>query len=320
MDYSGEIGENMDDGAVVAPKAMVPKQNVWLYAVIGVLTATVLILVGVLVAVSRVDQEASDNVANANDDQDVQLVLSEFKKDLAVRSLVAEVEAQINEKLSPYSVLLDFYDQSGVVYYQPEDFSTVVSLNKLYGFKVDESIARYNSALQKILQDADWSTEISDLLKVRGFVTDEEQYTSASAGPGAVIYVNKDEGMVCNTTPLTLFLGCGATTWYDESDAALSNELAKVYEKAVGEKARLLLARVSKIENSIAEPYQTIDVKMSGFGALFYRVSPESEWKFFARGQDGPACSQYNTEDLKKAYLGRNCYNEEYGYDAKVEL
>lgn len=48
---------------------------------------------------------------------------------------------------------------------------------------------------------------------------------------------------------------------------------------------------------------------VGGFAALFYRTSENAEWKFFIGTQNNLACTQYDTLELKKAYVGTECFD-----------
>lgn len=45
-----------------------------------------------------------------------------------------------------------------------------------------------------------------------------------------------------------------------------------------------------------------------GAMGLFY-MTPDNSWHFFKATQELPPCSMYNTTDLKKAYVGTQCYD-----------
>ena len=46
-----------------------------------------------------------------------------------------------------------------------------------------------------------------------------------------------------------------------------------------------------------------------GYSALFYKNGDEP-WKFFMGTQEGIACSEYNTQELRNAYKGDQCYKD----------
>ena len=129
--------------------------------------------------------------------------------------------------------------------------------------------------------------------------------------------INDNSGVICRMG--YVYLGCGHKDWYNKENAALSDNLARVVLDATGEDPHLVVADVNQIKNSEISPYQRIEAMRQGFGSMFYRVSPEAEWQYFTSGQAGPTCSEYNTDDLRKAFAGMHCYSEGEGYDAVVK-
>lgn len=46
-----------------------------------------------------------------------------------------------------------------------------------------------------------------------------------------------------------------------------------------------------------------------GVGFYLYRVNPDAEWQFGMAGQNVSLCSQFDTDDLKKAFADLSCWN-----------
>lgn len=91
----------------------------------------------------------------------------------------------------------------------------------------------------------------------------------------------------------------------------------------------LLLAGKPTEKTSKTEGYTTAQVALSGVtedgqagmggaAGLFYKT-PDGKWHFFTGTQAALACSDYNTDDLKKAYLGEPCFDAN-GKDSTVAL
>ncbi len=97
-----------------------------------------------------------------------------------------------------------------------------------------------------------------------------------------------------------------------------------------GDEVALLFVGLPTITPSKTAGYKTASLSMSGvqsegtetvvggFAGLFYQT-PEMKWRFFIGAQDSPQCSDYKTDDLKKAYLGATC-GESTGKEALVTL
>ena len=148
-----------------------------------------------------------------------------------------------------------------------------------------------------------------------------------SAGPQAYGYLNTGRNIICSVSEgaesgnygvvnyYYVLLECAKTDWIwlTEEEKSLVYDLTTAYYEKEGEYPDILY-NFDNIKNSQYEPYQTLMVGVSGAHAEFYRVSPDAKWQFFTAGQAAPDCSEYNTEDLKKAYLGEVCYEYGNGY------
>ena len=143
-----------------------------------------------------------------------------------------------------------------------------------------------------------------------------------SAGPVINGYLNSDRNIVCEVYGDGLFiaqdvwqeyvsLGCAKTDWHWMTDAKkeLANKLETAYFNKTGKYPTTLYGLESRVKDSQISPYQTLQVAIGGGYALFYRVSPDAEWQYFAGGQSYLDCSYYDTEDLRKAFAGDVCYD-----------
>jgi hypothetical protein len=89
------------------------------------------------------------------------------------------------------------------------------------------------------------------------------------------------------------------------------------------------LIGVPKISTSKTAGYNTAQISMGGvatdgtvgvggFAGLFYQT-PDMKWHFFMGAQNTPQCTDYKTDDLKKAYVGTSCLGAD-GKEATVTL
>lgn len=179
--------------------------------------------------------------------------------------------------------------------------------------------------------------EEGDILKIEGKLEDAG-FTSTgimpflgSAGPKIDGYLNSNKNIVCavhgdtkyiseNVYNDYVYLICAKADWHllSVDEKSLIKELETAYYDKTGEYPSVLWGFGNKIKDSEYEPYQTLWVSVGGAAGLFYRMSPEAEWQYFTATQGMLECNEYNTDDLKKAYLGETCYN---GQElSKVEL
>jgi len=80
------------------------------------------------------------------------------------------------------------------------------------------------------------------------------------------------------------------------------------------------------ISDSKTADYKTAEATISsplaatgGASGLFYQT-PDGTWHFFKAAQSETNCSDYNTDDLKKAYLGNTCYDSVNTTESTVQL
>ena len=102
----------------------------------------------------------------------------------------------------------------------------------------------------------------------------------------------------------------------------LVNELADAYKDSEGKYPRYLGVYADddyKITDSEVSPYQKLMARFENAAALFYRTSKTADWKYFTGTQAALSCSDYNTKELKNAYSGEVCYDEDAGKNSTVQ-
>lgn len=96
---------------------------------------------------------------------------------------------------------------------------------------------------------------------------------------------------------------------------SLSEQLKEAYKNKTGKDYSFNDVTSAAIKNSAVSPYQTIEATVvidlggsyTSNMALFYRTSPDAEWQYFTNTTGVLSCSDYSTDDLKKAYAGETC-------------
>ncbi len=243
----------------------------------------------------RDDVEDGDvkNKDTKNDDEPEEEVDYFAIKDTEVKTLVNELRDIYLEYIDDISTVStnDYY-----VGTKARDLKTLTSTEKAYGFK-----AKYNDNLDTIGKAVE---KIDEELIERGFKSEESYY-------GSKKYYDESNGIRCsadNSSAATVV--CAYEGWVSDETIATINELASAVKEVNGEYPYYLgVMKDHKIIDSEVSPYQRWTVSGFDAAALFYRVSPTSEWKFFTYTQAELDCDDYNTDDLKKAYAGEQCYN-----------
>lgn len=195
--------------------------------------------------------------------------------------------------------------------YQPEDLKISVILNRTYGLMLDSNSYTDSASVRQQFTDAFVSVvpgKIQDYLMDKGF----SQY-------GGYDDEFIKDGMVCQVgfSWPDAAIQCAYKDWYDAKIAAFSNEVAIGAGYPEGEYLGLDPDDLN-IEDSRYEPYQRMTGGVLGAAGLWYRVSPDAEWQWFMGTQVALECSDYDTDDLKRAFLGEYC--TENGENSEVKL
>lgn len=150
-----------------------------------------------------------------------------------------------------------------------------------------------------------------------------------SAGPSIEGFLNSNKKIICgmfneyefdlNRDYVTLTCSNTGWHWLTDAEKAEINELAEAFKDKTGDYPRVI-GGIFNIGESQYEPYQTATVNLGGGRGLYYRVSPEAKWQYVTGGQAVPSCSEFDTEDARKAYLGHPCWDEASGADSEVKL
>ena len=213
----------------------------------------------------------------------------------------------------------DYIENSSGLMYKPERLNSYVPMK----FSLSKRI--HNSSSNDVNMSA-----VKNQLSSSGFVSIGILPHGGSAGPEISGYYNSEKDIVCGVyqdvdwrldNAEYVGLTCAKTSWVwlTREDEVLINGLAEAAKVATGEYPKVLQTG-NKIENSQYEPYQTLIVGVGGAAGLFYRTSPEAEWRFFTATQAALACDEYDTDDLKRAYLGTYCWDTNNGVDSEVKL
>ena len=182
------------------------------------------------------------------------------------------------------------------------------------------------SLLSKIVSD-DLDTDMSAIrsdLTAAGFEDIGILPFVGSAGPEIHGYLNDKTDTICNIYPenewvydgvwqRSIYFSCGkiSWTWLTDEETELISELGAAYQNKTSQTSPIAIDVQSiSIKDSEYEPYQTLRVSLGGGIGKFYRTSPDSKWQFFVVTQAPLYCSEYDTDDLKKAFLGEVCYND----------
>ena len=317
----------VDGGGVWPRPEDVKKQVGWKIAT-GVLALLAVILGGLLIwrMVANGGSEgckdvASEGMGNFGETDEVLL-----KQDAEVREIVEavrEVTARFmtvtleNEFVGEYQVSLDFYREYNETFpvYQVDESMPYVVLNRSYGFGL--FVPTFQSFLTdqqffELLNGEEYHVAVEELFTSKGF----EAYAAGAE------FLNRETGVVCNLPygGSPTHFACGHVDWYDRENAELAKELGKAY----GDIEYMVFGKANVVDSEYA-PYQRVEVgiwSVAGIGGangMFYRTEPEAEWQYLTSLQTVPSCGEFDTEDLRKAFAGVGCFDEQTEQNATVK-
>lgn len=257
------------------------------------------------------DPDDSDDEEEPDDEKPTEAEI-EAKKLADTQDITEKMKKALKEYLvtDDGTELFEFKDgNNATVLYRAADMEVAIPLVKTVGFtgnSVDGVSEEDMLPLWDKMNSEEYSKMIEKVFTENGFVKTGEDWTPLGE------YVNWETGVICTniTSGMPIYFGCGHISWLDADEVALANELAGAYLAKEGKPLGSVSVKVADIENSSVAPYQRLDASIYGAVGLFYRVSPEAKWQFFMGTQSPLSCSDYNTEDLRKAFAGEVCYNE----------
>ncbi len=230
-------------------------------------------------------------------------------EDKAVREVLQQLETALAEYINAkypdnYNLIEKNYDTT-FPYYAPEGTNdTMIPLDRSYSL----SYAPSNSSYPQLYDDLMKGNTQRMLARV---LTDNGFKENEGTLPGANSYLN-NQNILCSMGmggwPFSV--SCGSTSWVDHTDIKLAGELSVAYQEKTGNSLGYVTLHDAKVEDSEYKPYQRLQVGVVDALGLFYRTSPDSKWQFFIATQAPLACSDFDTDDLKRAFMGESCYME----------
>jgi len=187
--------------------------------------------------------------------------------------------------------------------------------NLSYKFDGTETFMPLENVLEASISTSNAGNTVSVMsanLADAGFSAIGEIPFMGSAGPILEGYYNANINVVCGIfdDDTEVYLDCAEAnwSWLTDEEKTLAKSLITAYYNKTGEYPIKMVAKGIILDGY--DSHQRITVGMNGGRGEFYRVSPTAEWQFFYEGQDYASCSEYNTEDLKKAFFGVHCWDD----------
>ncbi len=251
------------------------------------------------------DDEENDIPMSSRD------LIAEAKADRQVREIMqklydglSEYGTEINKTANndTYIIPIDKEFDTLAPYIYLDDHKTLIDLERSYDLKISTQDKNPLGTYTKLM-DGGFNQKAQNILAANDF----QEYYTISLATG---YRNDKNGIICQTTGagMPFIVTCGNENWINPESKKLSSELAEAYFNETGRNLHTINANPKEIQNSDYESYQRLETNTDGATQLFYRTSPEAKWQFFKSTQMILPCSDYNTDDLKRAFMGESCY------------
>lgn len=258
----------------------------------------------------------SEQVNCKNDESNNAVEVAELetmtKNDEKVREAVRLLDEKLRELLVFGEVsfawsVVPTYDFHPSVVYKIPDASLLVALTRTYG----EYVPKDDSPLMQGFMSSHADKALGEVLRKNGFSLYEYHSNGSSQ------YFNQEAGVMCalSTLELPYSYQCGHITTVASSDLELEKELGNAVFEKTG--AVVQINDISEVVDSEYKPYQRLKAHIGAAG-LFYRTDPEAKWQFFTGTQYFLGCEEYDTDDVRKAFAGAECYDYEIGQNSVV--
>lgn len=228
--------------------------------------------------------------------------LTAYQQTPAIHQLLGKIKVVAQPTL-PNATIYNTYD-NGSPLYQPAAAKTLLSIRHSFG------LAAPTTSVQTI-------QAVKNSLALNGF----EFYNEQKIGTQ---YLNAKDNIICylGKTP-SLDVNCSSTQWITAAQANLSSDLSEAYKTKTSKypsSLNVYLQGDITIKDSPHRPYQNISVGLDDGTGLFYRSSPDATWVFLRAGSDLPQCAEFNTLNIRRAFVDFTCFNTVTKTNSKVAL
>lgn len=226
--------------------------------------------------------------------------------DAKIQSIFEAVEEGINEAKIELGELKAYKDYP-VPYSYKSGYAT--ALDRSYGVEATFPQISDSYDSSKMAEDAKKIRAVFDSVMADAGFAVSDNLKGAVSNLGDFHAFLNNEGYFCVYQESSLYLACGNTAWLSQERKDLVTALTDSFY-AVNPRGQtynslmVMFAKPSDIEESITEPYQTIETHDLMSDMWFYRKSPNDPWVFVDAGTAPSECADtfYATEDSRNAY------------------
>lgn len=248
--------------------------------------------------ISELKAQVESQGDDASLDDATAIATKPTQNDSEVKELIDTLQTVIDETVGKASIKT--YDNS-IVLTKNEGFKTILPIDRSYGVysPYTEDINVYNRVEDTTV----------DKLKELGFI-DNSEINGPVYLVGHANMINNNTGIICNILGSVPFeVSCGHSAWVLDETITQANKLSDAYYAVESSYPFSINLTNYAIKDSLVSPYQTLKVPVSNAMGLFYRMSPDADWKYFTATQAVLDCSEFSSQDLKNAFSGEICYD-----------
>lgn len=323
---SSNPGQNLDNvpGELQAPPAMTPGsgdkgRNKLTLLIVG-LIALVFVAGGLYFWLLK-DKKTAQKTEVAAETKTAKTIIDELKSKMEGQYENIEVNEEEAAASTPYKLTgYDYY-----VEIRGEDGADLEFKNKDYNYEKSElndfdKLFAYNVKVKEAVEA--WLVELG-LQK-----TTAQPKSESPEAQRAVIYESKDGKILCGLPEPSgnqLSVTCSDIDKLVAQAEKLKPFVAAYREKeGTANKDRIIIT-IGEIKDSKTQGYKLMegglgDIEFGGGAALLFYQTPDGTWHYFTATQSELGCTDFNTEDLKKAYLGSYCYDSKQEAESTVSL
>lgn len=231
--------------------------------------------------------------------------IADDNNDLAVRDVIIAIKKDADIYMLPGGgPFIKTWNESFPIYL-PDNAKSGLPLNKSYGLR--NFANQLNEEWKNLIMSEKMISTITGTLSELGFTKYDKVVNSIDSSQ----YINNKTGVICNVGGASdpYEMSCGHISWLNFADIELSNKLSEAYKAKEGNYPNILSANTKSIVDSSYNPYQRINVSFENFVGLFYRVNNDSNWVYFGGTQGGFSCNEFNSDDIKKSFVGEKCWS-----------
>ena len=238
-------------------------------------------------------------VININD------LMQDLKDSIGSVILRAE-EVKIENNLSLVYIKLP----SGVLMGNNNSLSVTIPNNTGVNNDIYEDIAKKQESFDRVVVEtlARYGLELDKTVALRGY--------------GENFYYRSESGIVCQyvsgSSPISV--DCADEGVLSDDDKALAEKLVNIYKINRSEAPNSIVVATADIKDG-ADGYQRVKAVIGDMKALYYRQNDKMFWSLFkVTTQEVLSCSEYNTNDLLKAFAGESCLDNATKQKKKIGL